>query len=249
MTIKSFNNSIGIIGLGDLGNRIASQELLSGNKVLAYDTNPEIKYLAKYAVDPTIDATNISREHLTLTTINNILDNCSIIHWAVASNQLVSLPTIAKDSHVLLHDSVMNNSHMALKNRPDKKQFVIVHCLMNKDKRVLISNEYGNYFKINQHLLDIGLSPKYITIKSHDKLLAGSQGIFALLIELGIKTELDKAFADGNLTPSALELRNAIINREANWTKQTIQSIMSNPQLLPLTKELVNKLTSYTNRI
>jgi hypothetical protein len=136
----------------------------------------------------------------------------------------------------------MNNSFIALHRRPDKDQFVIAHCLMNDSKRVLVSTEFGDHARAKQHLNNIGLVPKDTTIAEHDKMMARSQGVFALLIELGIKKELDECFTAGNLTPSAIELRLAVTNREANWTKQTIESILENPQLKPFIEDMMGLL-------
>ena len=236
------NSPVGIIGLGNLGSSLATQELLSGNRVLAFDIDPSISYLPSLAVDSEQNIAALDEQALSMASTADILRACGIVHWAVASSHLVNLPPVPKDCTVVLHDSVMNNSSIALKDRPEKGQFVIAHCLMNDVKRVLVSTDFGDYRSVSLHLSDIGLNPKNTTVGEHDNVMARSQGVFALLIELGIRQELDKDFADGNLTPSALELRAAVVNREANWTKQTIDSILGNPKLLPFVKEMAGLL-------
>ena len=242
MIVRLENRPVGIIGLGDLGGRLSTQILLSGYRVLAFDANPSVEYVPRIAVDPELDTSTLDEQSFSITSMADILHACGIVHWAVASSQLENLPPVPKDCSVVLHDSVMNNSAIALNKRPEKDQFAIAHCLMNDVKRVLVSTDYGNYKCVSQHLSNIGLEPKDTTVSEHDRLMARSQGVFALLIELGIREELDKDFADGNLTPSALELRAAVVNREANWTKQTIDSILGNPKLLPFIDEMSNLL-------
>ena len=236
------NSPVGIIGLGNLGSSLATQELLSGNRVLAFDIDPSISYLPSLAVDSELNIAALDKQALSMVGMADILRACGIVHWAVASSHLVNLPPVPKDCTVVLHDSVMNNSFIALKDRPEEDQFVIAHCLMNDVKRVLVSTDFGDYRSVSLHLSDIGLNPKNTTVGEHDNVMARSQGVFALLIELGIRQELDRDFADGNLTPSALELRAAVVNREANWTKQTIDSILGNPKLLPFVKEMAGLL-------
>jgi prephenate dehydrogenase len=242
MTERLENRPVGIIGLGDLGGRLAAQEILGGNSVLAFDANPGIEWPPRMAVDPELSAATLDKSALKRINVADILRACGIVHWAVASSQLVNLPLVPKDCTVVLHDSVMNNSDVALNNRSEKDQFVIAHCLMNDAKRVLVATDIGDHKRVTEHLSSIGLAPKDTTVHEHDSMMARSQGIFALLIELGIREELDKSFIDGNLTPSATELRAAVINREANWTPQTIRSILGNPKLLPFVKKMANLL-------
>lgn len=236
------NRPVGIIGLGDLGSRLATQVLLSGLRVLAFDANPSIEYLPNLAVDPELDTTTLDEQTFSSTSMTDILRSCGIVHWAIASSQLVGLPPVPKDCTVVLHDSVMNNSSIALNDRPDIDQFVVAHCLMNDEKRVLISTDFGDHMMAERHFSNIGLNPKNTTVAEHDSVMARTQGVFAILIELGIREELDKHFADGNLTPSASELRAAVVNREANWTKQTIDSILGNPKLIPFVDEMSSLL-------
>lgn len=249
MTERLENRPVGIIGMGDLGSRLATQELLSGNKILAFDIDPTIKYVPSLAVDPELNATTLDGQAFSMASMADILRACGIVHWAVASSKLVSLPPVPKDCTVVLHDSVMNNSSIALNSRPENDQFVIAHCLMNDVKRVLVSTDFGDHKSVVLHLSNIGLNPKNTNVDEHDNVMARSQGVFALLIELGIREELDKDFAEGNLTPSALELRAAVVDREAKWTKQTIDSILGNPKLLPFVKEMAGLLMKANKHI
>lgn len=231
---------VGVIGLGDLGKKLAAQVLAAGQEVRAFDPVESNRDSALFtrAVDPTLDVTRFDDAPFHVAEVGEILKTCKLVHWAVPSRQLVQLPDVPADCTVILHDSVMANSAVALAQRPDAAQIVVAHCLMNEAGRVLVATEFGDHAEATRHFEDIGLSPRPTSVKAHDTLMTRTQGIFALLIELGLKEELDKAFAAGNLTPSALELRAALTHREARWTQQTLDSILGNPELAPFVDEL-----------
>lgn len=232
---------VGVIGLGDLGRRLATQIIANGTEILAFNRTARTLDFS-LAVDPELITADIDHSKLILTELQSILQHCSVVHWAIASAELDVLPTVPRTCTVILHDSVMSNSLHALDKRPDSGQFVIAHCIMNDRKRVFVSKDRGDFATIMQHFQAIGLAPKETTTKEHDALMARTQGIFALLIELGLRKELDRGFSNGDLTPSAIELRSAVINREANWTPQTLQSILSNPHLAPFVREMFDLL-------
>lgn len=245
--MTNHGSAVGVIGLGDLGTRLVTQILLSNNKVITFDRTNSNSSLNQ-AVDPSLSIDGDIKALLAGTSIEAVLSKCQIVHWAIPSNKLSELPLVPPHCIVILHDSVMHNSVLALRGRPDKSQFVIVHCLMNDRKRVLVSKEFGNHQAVSNHLREIGLLPKYINVKEHDAMMARTQGIFALLIKLGIGEELDLRFSAGDLTPSATELRAAVKNREANWTPQTLQSILTNPELKPFVKEIADVLVNNNER-
>lgn len=236
---------IGVLGFGDLGKRLAAQILSSGHAVMIFDPYIEMgkDHVFGKAVDPAVDLTNLGVP-TTEVSASGVLQRSHIVHWAVPSGKLDKLPMVPSDCTVVLHDSVMANSEMALGWREDNNQFVFAHCLMNDTGRVLVSNEHGNHQVVSEHFKDIGLAPKLISVKQHDTLMARTQGVLALIIQLGLREELDHGFAAGDLTPSALELREAVIKREANWTKHTLQSILSNPELKPFVDEMAELLAS-----
>jgi prephenate dehydrogenase len=236
------DETIGVIGVGDLGKRLVVQLLLSGYQVKTYDPKPYKEAQLKLAVDPRRITTNLDTKKIIKNTSENILNNCQIVHFAVPSIKLNQLPNVPDNCTVILHDSVMANSVNAYNKRKEKNNFVLAHCLMNDDGRVFVSSEFGKYKEIIKHLEHIGLEPKPTKVATHDSLMARTQGIFALLIGLGIRKELDDAFAKGDLTPSAVELHDAIINRESNWTDETIQSILNNPELKLFVAEISDYL-------
>lgn len=239
MHIHTDNIPIGVFGFGDLGRRMVAQLLLTNNKVIVFDPMFNIPTMElKQAIDPSLDGLGSDHMPTMATSPHDILQKCSLLHWCVPSEALNELPPLPPGCTVVLHDSVMTNSLEAIRLRDEIEQFVLAHCLMNDTKRVFVSTEYGSYEMIQSHFIKIGLSPKPTNIVDHDTLMARTQGVFALLIELGIRKELDAAFDSGDLTPSAIELHAAVINREANWTKQTLQSILSNPELQPFINEM-----------
>lgn len=240
---------IGVIGLGDLGKKLATQLLLSNKTVKVFDVvGIQIHDIElEEAVDPQLERVN-PQGHLNVSDdISELLQDCRIVHWAVPSDKLESLPALREDVYVVLHDSVMNNSTAAISERADMNRFVISHCLMNEDRRVIVSPEYGENIMIVEHFKEIGLAPKFMRVKNHDDMMARTQGIFALLISIGIGKTLDEHFRDGDLTPSAIELREAVKHRESKWTKATIHSILNNPELKTFINEILDEFLEIEN--
>lgn len=217
---------VGVIGYGDLGQQLVAQLMATGHDVIVYDPFIFIDARGFSVCDGYLD----------------VLRQCQIVHWAVPSSALSDLPDVPKACTVVLHDSVMALSHRALSSRSDRAQFGIAHCLMNEQGRVLVCNELTNAGAVSAHFKATGLSPKFITVHHHDELMARTQGVFALMLKLGIRQALDAGYVAGNLTPSAIELRQAVINREANWTKQTLNSILANPELKPFVMHMADLL-------
>lgn len=218
------NKSIGILGLGDLGSQLATQIASVGFDVVAFDKDK------KTIEDPKIRIAQSEAE---------VLENCSIVHWAIPSRSLNELSDGLENVTVILHDSVMNNSRLVLNERNDSGSFAIAHCLMNDAKRVFIASDGSHSEDVMQHFESIGLSPKLTTIRDHDVLMAHSQGILASFMELGLRNELDHASRNGDLTPSADELHGVLMNRELNWTQSTLESIMANPELERVAERIV----------
>jgi prephenate dehydrogenase len=235
---------IGVVGLGDLGNQLALQLVDTDYELVVWDTNPGVELTTNIgAID--------SSKHLPVKALQAVsyapsldllLDECDIIHWAVPSRHLDSLPTTKKGKIIVLHDSVMQNNVDAVSGRDDYQNFVFAHCLMNDSLRVLIAKDNGPFESIFDHMTLIGLRPEYITQPEHDVLMARTQGVFALLIELGMAEELSDAHKNGNLTPSAEELYHAVMNRESRWTRATIDSILANPMLKDFVTEIASAL-------
>lgn len=219
------NKPVGILGLGDLGSQLATQIAHAGFDIIALDRNNN-----KTIEDPKVRIAQSEAE---------VLEHCLIVHWAIPSRLLSNLNDTSENATVILHDSVMNNSLLALNERNDGNNFAIAHCLMNDAKRVFIASNGSHSEGAMLHFESIGLSPKLVTIRDHDALMARSQGILASLIKLGLRNELDLASQNGDLTPSADELHRVLMNRELNWTPSTFESILANPELRRVAKDIV----------
>lgn len=215
--------NIGIIGLGSLGSRLSTQIANAGFNVIAFDSDKTKSVAGVKVVGSQAE----------------VLESCSIVHWAIPS-KLLNIPTSdLQNVIIVLHDSVMNNSKEALAERRDSEKFAVVHLLMNSAKRVFVASDAPHSQDIMQHLEAVGLNPKLATVREHDALMAHTQGILALLIKLGLKEELNKASLNGDLTPSADELHRTMISPELDWTTNTLNSILANPELKQVVKAIV----------
>lgn len=228
---------IGIIGLGDLGKRLATQVASSGLDVTAFDKRSTKLSGTELAIDPMLNVGHAERDKVEIaSSLDEVIRFSPLIHWAVQSSLLHELPSeLPDDTIVILHDSVMNNSEVAISERNDASKFCIVHCLVNSRRRVLIA---GDNQRAVEHFRTTGLEPRTTTIREHDRLLAHSQGLLATLVDMDVRSDLERAFADGDLTPSGEELRALLEHRELNWTASTLSSILKNPELRDLKSKI-----------
>lgn len=208
---------IGIIGLGDLGGQLAELIAAGGYDVWAYDTDP-----SKSSTHPNVHIAD---------SMQDVFTECRLVHWAVPSRLLDILDIDPAGAQVVLHDSVMHNSQVAIAERADAERFALTHYLVNEAKRVFVAEGYGASDDVFDHFQSVGLSAKLTSPEAHDSLMAHSQGILATLIALGVREELDAAAADGDLTPSGGELHAVLMNRELRWTPNTLASILENAAL------------------
>lgn len=218
---------IGIIGLGDLGSQLACQIMEAGLKVITFD----------------VDASKVVDGVESARTLNQVIESCSIVHWAIPSKLLAHLPESVHSTVVILHDSVMSHSKNAIAQRGDRSRFAIAHFLKNERKRVLIANDAFHDDEVIDHFKVIGCSPKMTTVKDHDTLAARSQGVIAALLELGLRSELGEASKSGNLTKSGEELHRMLAERELHLTQNTLDSVLSNPELRRVSAELQGVLS------
>lgn len=223
---------IGIVGLGDLGGRLAAQVLSTGSDVLTYETATPLE--PPSAVDPALDITGFTWP-TQAKDLDELLDKCNIVHWC-APLEALKLTIIPAGKILVLHNSVMHGSVQA--KQPIEGDVQIVHCLMNQSATVVVAEDSGNTLDICGHLKDLGLRVVTMTSDEHDALMAQSQGIFALLINHGLRSRLKSWHNQGLLTSSAEELLKAIEHRESQWTGATIKAILSNPSLKIFAEEL-----------
>ncbi len=228
------NKPIGVIGLGDLGGQLTSWITDAGLEAVTFD-NDETKIIK----NPNV---------LRLSSSQQVLARCSIVHWAVPSEILIELDDIISDTIVVLHDSVMSNSQTAINDRKDSDSFVVAHALMNQDKRIFVE-ESENSELVIRHFGRIGLNPKLTTVKDHDNLMAHSQGLVALLVSAGLVDLLGKTARDGDVTPSAVEFLRFLENRKLKWTPTTIRSILSNPELKQVAEDVLGTTLSVRGKV
>jgi hypothetical protein len=126
-----------------------------------------------------------------------------------------------------------------LRERGVPGKIAVAHCLMNEENMVAIASEFENPYLIAKRFNDIGLRSEVLGYDEADKIAAQSQGIFALLIRMGLRDKLDDWASRGMLTPSAREAQAALAKRALRWTDETINAIMSNPHLAKFAEEIL----------
>lgn len=233
---------IGLIGFGDLGQRMALQLTAAGHDIVIYD-KASPKLTAEKPVDPNLTINGkLSKKMTFVNSAAKVLGATDLIHYAVPVEAVVELPQVSSHQIVILHDSVMALSRRAIKSRKDKSRFAISHCIMNQSRRIFVASDQPNSQAAVEHFRAIGLDPKLIELDQHDKLMARTQAVCAALINVGLGDVLNRASESGDLTPSAEELHALVANREARWTTNTMESLLSNPQLEVFIRELLCSL-------
>jgi len=228
---------VGLVGLGSLGSRLAAQIVQAGFGVVAFDGDASKceLHLTK-AVDSHVAITpDMGRQVRIARSAAEVFEACAVVHWAAPSASLNSLNDV-HEVIVVLHDSVMHESRIALGARDDAAQFAIAHCLMNDARRVFVASDQANSGMAARHFESIGLAPKLITMQQHDRAMAQSQGVLAQLLASGLAEDLGAAHRTGDLTPSGRELYELLLQRKAKWTHDTIKSILANPELKQILK-------------
>jgi len=113
----------------------------------------------------------------------------------------------------------------------------IVHMLMNKQNVVIISKESPQSRRLIDHFKQLKMTPKIMNIDDHDALMARTQAPLALLLET-LSSFLNTQEKRGMLTTSADALNEVLKSRKLAWTDETINSILANPQLDQLIKQM-----------
>ncbi|MCL2037898.1 NAD(P)-binding domain-containing protein [Candidatus Saccharibacteria bacterium] len=226
---------IGIVGFGELGSRLAGQIISSGQAVMVYEENPSrrnLNQIEKNMLKRPVKATG-AKIHFA-TDISEVLENCPIIHFAISAHTTESLPILREDQIGILHDSVMTSSLNAAKQRADKSQLIIAHCLMNSVGRVFMAQDFGTKTNLEiavQHFQKIELEPKFTTVDDHDNLMAKSQALALSLVRTGVHEDLKQAAIANDLTPSGEQILHSLNHIEMIWTPETIASLLKNPYI------------------
>lgn len=203
---------IGVIGAkGDLGSQLVVRLQNHGHTVL-----------------------QCTKDQANGNTITSMLHECGIVHVCAPLGSLRGVQP--GRAVVVLHDSVMAASRQA-GNQYLGGQAAVVHMLMNDTQTVVVASDAPHSQLITAHLREIGLSPRAMTIAEHDYLMARSQAPLALLCKT-LLPFLDEQDGKGLLTPSGQLLAATLRARELAWTDETIRSILRNPQLPRLIKDM-----------
>jgi len=238
--------TIGIIGLGDLGSRIAAQSFHEGFDTVSYDNQS--------GFDLSIDVlpVNASLGRVTLDeivtradTVDYVFDNSPVIHWCAPVSALATVPVETTDGVLILNDSVMHNSLKVmnfLKTRT-YRSIAVVHFLMNSHNMVVVAEESDDVAATQDHIASLGLHSSVMSVQEHDKNMAHSQAPFAVLHEM-LAVELERLANSGLLTPSGEAMSEALLDRSARWTEATFQTLLSNPELPALLDSMKAMLRS-----
>ncbi len=247
---KVLIKTVGIVGLGDLGGKLALQAQAAGFEVVGFDITSTPK--PSEAVDPELTIDNLSWPITAANSLTDLISAVDIIHWCAPVKALEMLTHLPEQSLLVLHCSTMEQSikgRKLLQERSKIKGSIgIVHCLMNAQKTVIVQDDEQREI-LADHFTQLGLNPIAMSHDQHDDIMAQSQGLFALLISAGLRDKLHAWDEQGLLVPSAHELKEAIENRQANWTTVTIETILSNPQLKVFLHEILTSQQMRTNTI
>lgn len=229
---------IGIIGVGDLGQRLAVQACSIPSKVFVYDRVPRKIPKKVVGIDPDIHQKAMLSLPEWVSSMDEVIDSADVVHFTAAPLRQAaqSLTRLPGDSLLVFHSSVMDESMREI----DRLQGVsgitgslaVVHCLMNPRRTVLVNPDAGETDRVSSHLSSLGLRPVEMTTAEADHISAVSQAPMAML-HTNFGCELEDFDRQGFLTPSGHDLVTALNARAANWTEQTLRTILSNPAIGP----------------
>ncbi|TAL14221.1 hypothetical protein EPN95_03680 [Patescibacteria group bacterium] len=210
--------TIGVVGAaGDLGRKVARTAERRGFTVFESD-----------------------KRLLGSASLGALMENSDIVHFCIPASGFEEIHELHPDQVAVLHDSVMATS-LATNAEFFGGQADIVHMLMNKSKTVVVEENSPHLDSVRTHMKALGWRSASMSAREHDEMAASSQAIFAL----GVSMQLPKLATwheEGLLTPSAEAAYNAFLDRSAKWTPQTLNSILSNPELPKTLEEMLQFL-------
>lgn len=220
------SETIGIIGLGDLGGQLTLQAEAAGYNVITYE--PFTPKIPKTAIDPDVIITGLAWPPKQVEHVETVFSEAEVIHWCAPSAELPDV-VIADDQMLILHDSVMHSSYANARRILGLGTIGIAHCLMNKYARVNVANDLPGHEHVAKHFTSLQLDATTKSIDEHDKLMAHTQASLAygVLFDLANIKEADPA----DFTPSGAEYDDAITHRAAHWTLPTLRTIFQNPNI------------------
>ncbi len=236
------SEQLGIVGLDSLGSKLRMQAEAHGISTIGFSVWPP--EVAESAIDDAVDISVVPSEPVLVGSLEQLVSEVSTVHWcARAETSLGSLKALPKSKTLVLHNSTMAESvrvRETLLERPSiLGDIAIVHCLMNEEANVAVANDFGKVDKIVNDFSKLGLNHKIIGYQEHDYIMAHSQGIFALLIEMGMGDWLKEWGYEGMLVRSSREAQAALTHRESKWTKPTIKSILDNEHIVEFAEKIL----------
>lgn len=235
---------VAVIGAGgDLGSQLSIQLLASALEVHGYElSGNHIDTITGADLVTTVRSANqkITWERDLMAAVQA----AQIVHWCAPLAVLTELRSLPDNATLVLHDSVMSRSvaaKMQLLQRLPHANVSIAHCLMNRERMVVVANNHDDG-TLAQHFTAIGMHTKHLTVQSHDQLMAHSQAPLALLCAI-LLDDLEAYHEDGLLTNSGQALLKALQDRSANWTDTTMAAILDNPELPHLIERMKQALT------
>lgn len=225
---------IGIIGAaGDLGKRLAVQASAHFENVQGVDLPDRVWDLSRGVV-PDVMAEDMITTPQIMSSIDEVMENASIVHWCAPLRLLPHAPALRPDQLLVLHGSVMAVSDEAKTEYeaavPRAGTIGIVHFAMSEAGMVSVAAENEDNDRVVDHIERLGLTPRIRSIEEHDTLAALTQGLAAVLKHV-VVPRLQALGVDGDLTPSGQRLIDGIMSTAAVWTDETYETIRRNPQL------------------
>lgn len=234
--------SIGIIGVGDLGSQLAVQIGSVATDLHLFD--PKVNLLP--AETKGVDQVTLQDEMRVAPTWHKtaaeVLERATLVHWCAPLDKLEDVE-MQNEQMLVLHDSVMARSRAAKERLGSPCRVSIVHLLMNKFARVVVSADSDSLDEIENHLLTIGLKPVQMETDEHDMNMAVSQAPMAILHEV-LGEKLATLRDSGLLTPSGEDLAEALQDRAVKWTDVTLSAILGNPKIPDLIDKMAEQIVS-----
>lgn len=233
---------VGIVGAqGDLGSRMTVQVCSAFENTYAFDISQNVRK-AQRGVDPALEASMVANQPTIVSSLKEVLDTCTIVHWAAPIGQVESISWLPAPTMLVLHDSVMSNSLEVARKLGDNEgilgQIALSHCLMNDERKVVIATDMDKTGRLTSHIKEIGLQPELMSVKEHDLIMAHSQALFAIICKL-YRQELEEYAKRGVLTLSGQRLLTAMEDNESRWTQTTFATIVSNPEIISVIRSML----------
>lgn len=235
--------TIGVVGCGDLGGSIGNEAITRGITPHFYDVNPASikKYRRDFAAtldpevridiaDRTDDRFRVCSDATGVTRISGP------VHFAVPAHAIETFPLLGEDQVGFGHASGMLSTAQAIQKRQqthdDAGKFLVVHLLMNRHHRAVLDPAFGDVKRGEQHLQKLGLDVVHLSSDEHDRIMAATQGaMLKLMLEHSLELRLFNQAGLISEQGPLMALNNALVGRFATWTDETVRSVAENPHV------------------